>query len=458
MIGRLRSGWEAVRRGGLRGPVAQLAGGTGLAQLVSLLALPVLARLYSPADFDLLAVFMAVLTLLSIVACLRLELAIPLPEREEDAASLLVGAMLANAAMTALLAAVVAGWGDELARWWRQPELAGFLWMLPLGVGLTGALSALQYWSTRQRRFAAFARTRVTQALAGNGLQIGLGLTGVGPVGLLLGQLARAGTGGLRLLVAMRVQDGDVFGRVNAASVRRQCLHYSRLPRFSTFEALASVGAVQLPVLLIAALSAGPEAGFLAMAMRVMAAPQMLLGSAVGQVYLSRAAGEQRAGTLGGFTTETVSSLMKTSMGPLVFAALVLPVALPGLFGDAWTRTGALAAWMVPWVALELLATPIAMVMHVRGRQVQMLMLTVGGLALRLGGVAVAARLWPAAQAEVFMATGAVQHLVQGLVFLRVAGADFAALGRTARAQLGPVLLWLLAAVVLRVLGEKGWG
>ena len=60
-----------------------LVGGTAFAQAIAVLALPLLTRLYTPDDFSVLAVYAALLGIISVVACLRLEIAIPMPNIPE---------------------------------------------------------------------------------------------------------------------------------------------------------------------------------------------------------------------------------------------------------------------------------------------------------------------------------------------------------------------------------------
>ena len=57
-------------------------------------AAPILTRLYDPDDFGLLAVYSGILALVLVVASVRYELAIPLPEDEEEAANIAVLSLL----------------------------------------------------------------------------------------------------------------------------------------------------------------------------------------------------------------------------------------------------------------------------------------------------------------------------------------------------------------------------
>jgi len=50
--------------------VVVLAGGTAFAQLITMLLMPVLTRLYSPEDFNVLAVYVALVSVASVAASL----------------------------------------------------------------------------------------------------------------------------------------------------------------------------------------------------------------------------------------------------------------------------------------------------------------------------------------------------------------------------------------------------
>ena len=56
--------------------VAVLVGGSAIAHGITAVALPVLTRLYTPADFSVLAVFSGILSVVSVAACLRFDIAV----------------------------------------------------------------------------------------------------------------------------------------------------------------------------------------------------------------------------------------------------------------------------------------------------------------------------------------------------------------------------------------------
>jgi O-antigen/teichoic acid export membrane protein len=91
--------------------IAMLSGGTLLGQLVLAGSSPVLTRLYGPAAFGGLAVFMSLWSILVVMAACRYEFAVPVVPDERDAAGL-VGVGGVAAAATA--GPATSGWsGDE---------------------------------------------------------------------------------------------------------------------------------------------------------------------------------------------------------------------------------------------------------------------------------------------------------------------------------------------------------
>ncbi len=399
--------------------VSILAGGTAVSQLIGIAVLPLLTRLYSPEDFSALAVYISVLALLTVVACLRFEIAIPLPKEKEQAKELLALCLLSVLFITLLALLIVVIFSDQIHAI-TQDRLTGYLWLIPLGAMLSGFYAAFQYWCTREKNFALISKTRMTQALSGASVQVGLGYIGVTPFGLLFGQLLNAGAGVWGLVKSYWRNNDLLKEEVTAKGLRRTFHEYDRFPKYSTFEALSNSAAIQVPVLLIASYAAGPEVGFLMLAMRLLSAPMALIGGAVAQVYLSEAAGHYQRGELKDFTIKTIWSLAKIGAPPIFFAGASAPFLIPIIFGAEWGRTGILIVWMVPWFFMQFISSPVSMSLHITGYQKVALMLQVTGLLFRSGIVLLAGVYFNSYIVESYALTGFVFYLTYMLVIFLV--------------------------------------
>ena len=152
--------------------VTVLVGGTAGAQLLTVLAAPLLTRLYSPEDFGMLAVYASLLALISIISSLRYELAIPLPEDDAEAANIAVLSLILVGLSTLLAGFMMLLASQPLANVLGLPGLARYLWLLPIGVLFGGTYTIFNYWSVRTKRFTTIASTKLRQAVAMIALQL----------------------------------------------------------------------------------------------------------------------------------------------------------------------------------------------------------------------------------------------------------------------------------------------
>lgn len=447
----LHSKLMALLHSGFVRSVGVLVGGAVLGQAIMILVLPIVTRLYSPADFSMFAVYASLLGIVSTVACLRVEIAIPMAESDEDAYDLLALALLLTSAVAVTTALAVWLAAKDLAIVVGHPDLESYLWLLPLGVWLSGLYSALQYMATRNKQFSAIAATRIGQAIGGGGTQVVLGWLGLVPIGLLLGHIVYRAAGMVRLAMMAMPTSDSVARLLQPRRLTATLRRYQRFPKYSTPEALANIGAIELPVLMIAAIATGPEAGFLMLAMRVMQAPMSLVGSAVSQVFLSRAVKEEKHQGLAHLTMRVVSGLARVGAGPIIFVGILAPRLFPIVFGTPWERAGEIVSWMTPWFVMQFLASPVSMALHVTWSQRAAMALHISGLLLRVGVVAIVMQINPDRGAEAYAVSGFVFYSIFLMVIVQTVGASPGMLFRAITSSILPAVVWTASAVAVWV-------
>lgn len=419
-----------------------LSGAGLLAHGITALAMPVLSRLYAPADFGLLSVLTSALGILGVAACLRYEVAIALPGDPDDGDHLLLLALAVCTVLSLAACVVVLLAPGAVLAMLKQPALSPFLWMLPLGLWLTGCYAALQAWHVRQAAFGILARTRVGQSGTSAGLQIAGGWLAVGPAGLLAGPLWNTGVA----CAALCRPAWRALGKVRWSRLTQLALDYRRFPLYSTAEAVANSAALYLPVIVIAAHAGPAEAGFLGMAMYVAQAPMSLIGNSISQVFLSRAAEEHRQGRLAIFAGEVLDGLVKAGTGPLLALGIVAPPLCGWIFGPGWDRTGWLVSWMTPWFLMQFLVVPMSMGLHICGRQRTALALQLVGLVVRFGAIWALASLGTGRLSEAYAVTGLLFYGLYLAVVLRVVGVPWRRLPQALRASWRVTLGWVAVA------------
>lgn len=433
-----------------------LVGGTVVAHMITALAMPISTRLFSPADFNAAAAFSSLLGIFSVVACLRFDLAIALPDNDEEAANLLALSLFAAVAVAIFIGIALAILPESILQKLNQPRLSPWLWLLPFGVLLGGTYLALQMWFVRTREFSRIARSRIYQSFSAVGGQITLGIAGYTPLGLIVGQLLNYCAGSISLLICLLRRDRTMTYSISLRTMTKSFVDYRRFPIFSTWEALANAGSIHIPMLLIAALAQGPEAGYLTLAIFLLQMPMALLGNSIGQLYVAHAPAAHRDGQIADYTLATITNLARLTIGPIVIIAIISPHMFGLIFGSEWTRAGVLAAWMAPWFFMQLLAVPVSTALHIVNRQSAAMALQVAGLLLRLGAVVVAGATSPGIISESYAISGLLFYALYLYVVCRNVGIGLAevlgALGKgipfaVVGGLVGAVVVWAASTI-----------
>ncbi|MNF67562.1 colanic acid exporter [compost metagenome] len=345
--------------------VSVLVGGTAGSQLLMVLAAPLLTRLYTPEDFGLLAVYAGLLALLTVVASLRYELVIPLPEDEQEAANIAVLSLLIAAGISLLSALIVFFAGGPIANLLGVPQLTSYFWLLPVGVFFVGIFQVFNYWAIRKKDFPAIASTRIKQALTT--LLIQLAGYKLGPVVLIAGQAAGQSMGSFSLgKIALK---NTHFNTVRSAGIIAVARRYRKFSIYSTLAGFFNTASTQLPPILFAVLFSPALAGLYALAHRLLAMPMSVVGGAIGNVFLGNSAKAYRDGNLGKLTHEVHSKLSAIAAPPILFFFFIAPDFFEFALGDSWREAGEIAQWLSPWLYLTFTASPISSVITTLEKQ-----------------------------------------------------------------------------------------
>jgi O-antigen/teichoic acid export membrane protein len=397
--------------------------------------------------------FTALVAAFSVAACLRFDVAIPLPAREHDAGGLLALSLLSAAAASIALGALVVFIGAPVSASRFFPSVSpALLFLVPPAVFFSACAIAFQSWGLRQHQYRNVAIGRFVYVGVATAGQIVLGLLmGPGPVALLVGVSLAYSTQAGFLFLNLRQSISSSLSGHRRPSLGKLFIEYRRFPFYSTWESLANSASIHFPILLIAALSGAREAGYIAMATYLLQAPLALIGGALGQAFIARAPERDRAGELSQYVATTIRGLIRLGAGPVLMAAALSPLAFPIVFGDQWARSGDLVPWMMPWFFLQLLVSPVSMALHVRGAQRAALLLQVIGLILRSGTVYLATLYAPTRVGEWYSVTGAIFYFIYFYVVLRRTAVSPRQLNGLVLVLWRSVRYWALGAVVVFV-------
>ena len=352
--------------------VLTLAFGTTIALAVTVLASPITSRLFDPEAFGLASLFRSGASMLAAIACLRYEMAIVLPKKDDDAAQLFAICCVALLASTILSAILTYFWGTRLLLYLNALELAPLLWLFPITVFFMSLQLPLRFWYTRQKQFSINAAGRVLGSF---------------PVSLaeIIGGSAGFRTGGNLVVIRVfgliiapaffvwRLLKGDlrfIIGKVNPRRILRSAKKYIKFPVFDTGSILLAALSIQAPIFLLTTFFSPAVCGLYTKALYLLLLPSYVIGQSVGQVFLQESAAAKSARINLAGLLETVFNRMIT-IGTLPFA--ILAIIGPELFelflGARWTESGVFAQILTPQIFFGFLFGSIGTLFGTVGKQ-----------------------------------------------------------------------------------------
>lgn len=368
---RLKGSFNKLSNPSFASDVLKLVGGTAFAQVLAVIVSPVLTRLYGPEAFGIVAIFMAITGIISVMACLRYEQAIMLPERDEEAINLLGLSLLISATLGLFLLPVLWLGKEPLLRLLNAQVVAAYIWLVPLAVFLSGAFMALNYWNSRTRRFGRLSLARINASISTTGAKLGAGLMGY-PTGESL-----IGAGILGSAISTMVLGGQIWRDDHKILLESICpkgmmeglRRYKKFPIIDSWSELLNSISWQLPVFMLSAFFSPTIVGFYAFCNYVLQLPMSFIGGSISQVFFQRAAEAKANGTLSSLVENVFQVFVTLGLVPLLMLTLIGKEIFIIFFGASWAEAGVYAQILSIWTFFWFISSPLSTVYYVLEKQ-----------------------------------------------------------------------------------------
>ena len=341
--------------------IVTLMTGTSMAQVMLIALSPILTRLYSPEDFGVFALYTSICTILMVFVTGKYELTIIIPKRSSEAINLVAVTAGLSLLSSLLLLGVVLIWGAQIAVLLNHSEVGLWLYLIPLTTLILGCYHALNFWTNRRARYKSMAASRVVQSGASGAIQLAAGAFKLGQAGLILGQMLGQMLAVLFLLKSLPIKERKMFRCVDFKRMCHAVHKHIGYPKYIMPAQVMSVGATELPLLLLTMFFGADVVGFYFLALRVMAAPISLVASAVGDVYRQKAAEQYaRQGECFGIFWAFFKRLLLFAFLPMLPILLFGPSLFAFVFGENWRNAGEIAALLSVLTFFQTVSSPLS--------------------------------------------------------------------------------------------------
>lgn len=352
--------------------VLTLFTGSAVAQAIPILATPVLTRIFTPDDFGVLAVYIALVSFFAIISSGRYELAIMLPREKKDAGVIVKLSLVIAITVSVISLFIILFSGEYIAVWFKNERILKWIWLIPVSVFLTSIYQIMNYWNTRQKEFKTMAQARVTQSIGNVGTNVGLGYSIQGPFGLIAGQVIGQFLAAFLLVIKTPLNEWKLIMRSKPDELKKQAILYKDFPLLNSSQVFVDMLQNTGVIWTISNFFSAGVLGFYSFTFRILKAPLGLIGSSTAQVFY-QVASEKYAN--GEDIVELVSKTLKhfILLAVPVFSIIMIfgPEIFAFVFGENWREAGEYAQILSPWLFMNFLISSVSHVPLIVNRQKQ---------------------------------------------------------------------------------------
>ena len=349
--------------------VLTLIGGTTIAQALNFIFSPITTRLFSPEVFGDLSVFTSITGIIGIIICLRYELAIVLPQDDDEGFSLLKLCLIFATIISILAGIIFLFAGNAIYVSFGAPNLVQYWYYVPISLFLTGIIQACNYWLTRTRQFVVLSWNKVIPVIVVNVVSIGLGLLGNRALGARLFAILLSNIANIAVLAKAVAPEFISKKHATQSDYQQLIKKYKNFLIYDIWGALLNNLSWMIVPILMNAYYGSNAAGQYSIGMRVIQIPASLIGASITQVFLKNAVDEKYKKKLYPYTVNLAKKLFIITLPIALFFLFLGKEVFKVLFGQKWGLAGQYMQILSIWSIVWFISSPISSIYTIVQKQ-----------------------------------------------------------------------------------------
>ncbi|MFA5455716.1 MAG: oligosaccharide flippase family protein [Sulfurimonas sp.] len=337
--------------------VLTLMTGTTIAQAIPIAISPILTRIYTPEDFGVFALYVAIASILSVVATGRYEMAIMLPKKDEDAINIVALSIAISFFVSFISFLIVFIFNTQITELLGNQEISNWLYFIPVTVLLTGIYQSFNYWFNRNKDYQELSKNKVYQSSTTVGVKLASGVWNFGAMGLIFGTLS-----GHMLAVILLIKKYFTKNKKYKISYHKMVAiskRYKDFPKHSMPTAFLDVISMNTPAYMLSKFFSIQTLGYYSVAYQMLQMPSALIANAFSQVFY------QKFNELSGKPTEQISFILNIwkklfFIGFIPFTTIFLfgEDIFAFVFGSKWIEAGKIASYLSIMIFFMFISSP----------------------------------------------------------------------------------------------------
>lgn len=321
--------------------------GTVLSQAIPIFAAPVLARLYAPADYGLLGLYMSVTSLISIFSTLQYTNAIIVATNDDEARSIMNLCIRLTTLFSALTLLLSFALHNIIAVLFKSDMLKYWLLAAPFSIFMGGLTGIFSNYALRTKQFGLVSRNRVYSTIGSTAVSLTVGFLTHHVVGLFAGLWVNQFINGLLLCTQSLKSTGDSWKTILSSGYAEVKNKYINFPKYSLPSDFLNNFTNQIPVFMLNSFGSLGAIGSFNMSNRILGLPITFISSAFSEVFRQKAAEDYNTtGSCREIFMKTFKTLSLSSVLPFVVLAAFGPQIFSFVLGAKWVEAGRFAQIM----------------------------------------------------------------------------------------------------------------
>lgn len=342
--------------------ISKVSIGVLIAQALSVLLSPIITRLYSPEEFGLFSVYVSIVLIIEVCACLRYEMTIVLAEDNTKAVNILwlsIGIMTIASIVVGVFVVAFYILSDSELLFFKWNNL---YWLMPISVFSISAVNVMTLWCTRKKLFSIIAFIQAGIVVVNNVLSIVAGVF-IGGKGeylvysqLLSYVLVMIVTGGLVLK-----NDSSILSLPRLKESKSLFREYKRMALYNTPASVINIFSQRLPAYSFPRAYGLTSVGYYDLVYRILKLPSQIIGNAIRNVFFQKASDDyNKTGSFAATLINNVKALITLSILPFLIVGALSPWLFPMAFGKEWVDSGWYVMALLPWLMTSFIVVPIS--------------------------------------------------------------------------------------------------
>lgn len=372
--------------------VARVAGGSFIAQAITIGLSPVLTRIFSPADFGYYSIFINIAATAGIISTFRYELAVMLPQKEEEAVNVASLSFFISLCYSLAITLILLLGGNPLLRLMKATEISDYIFLVGIYVFFFGIAWTLNYWLSRVKMFKELSWGKVAQSGGTAISSILIFYLGWQHGGLIVGAVLGQISAGVLYLIYFRKDWQRLMPFVSWKKMKEMFHRYSHFLTYNTPHAFLNVLQDLIVTGIILYYFGAVASGLYFMCYRILRLPAGLISSSTYQVLFQRISELYPDGRAIQVQIKKVyKQLFLISLVPFGTLLIAGPFLFSLVFGAEWYEAGIYARLLVPSLMLNFIVSPVTAFLLVAKLQHYGIIAAAADIILRTGSLLVGA-------------------------------------------------------------------